>query len=190
MAFLSQDLVDVSLALHLASQLSATHSDHFRIRMLAVISHGTISFLRFEGSILLAIPMVVVLLILIELGLGIQFMSASLLRILLNHKLVSISMLGLFLDSLVVSSSAVVSQRDLFIVRQVPNDVHAFRVDRRESWHVVGTRTTARITHVSCCSSSVCSGLVLHVGKGRGATCSLDSLATAEQLLRVAAKVE
>ena len=150
--------------------------------MLAVISHGTISFLRFEGSILLAIPLVVVLLILIELGLGFQFMSASLLRVLLNHAMVSILMLGLFLNSLVIYSS-LVSQRDLFVVRQVPNDVHSFRVDCRESWHVVGTRTTARITHVSCCCSSVCSGLVLHVGEGRGATCSLDSLATAEQLL-------
>ena len=154
--------------------------------MLAVISHGTISFLRFEGSILLAIPLVVVLLILIELGLGFQFMSASLLRVLLNHAMVSILMLGLFLNSLVIYSS-LVSQRDLFVVRQVPNDVHSFRVDCRESWHVVGTRTTARITHVSSCSVGC---LVLHVGKGRGATCSLDSLATAEQLLRVAAKVE
>ena len=155
--------------------------------MLAVVSHDTISLLRFEGSILLAIPLVVVLLKLIVMLLGFQLMPATLLRILLNHKLVSISMLGLFLNSLIVSSSAVVSQRDLFIVRQVPNDVHAFRVDRRESWHVVGTRTTARITHVSSCSVGC---LVLHVGKGRGATCSLDSLATAEQLLRVAAKVE
>jgi len=158
--------------------------------MLPMVSHDTISLLRFEGSILLSIPLVVVLMKLIVMLLGFQLMPATLLRILLNHKLVSISKLGLFLDSLIVYSSAVVSQRDFFIVRQVPNDVHAFRVDRRESWHVVGTRTTARITHVSCCCSSVCSGLVLHVGEGRGATCSLDSLAAAEQLLRVAAKVE
>ena len=69
MAFLSQDLVDVSLALHLASQLSTTHSDHFRIRMLAVISHGTISFLSLSIRVLLGIPLMVVLLVLIILGL-------------------------------------------------------------------------------------------------------------------------
>ena len=102
----------------------------------------------------------------------------------LRHMMVLLLLLELILISMVTCSS-MISQRDLFIVRQVANDVHSFGIDSGVSWHVIGTLTTTCITLFS----KLCSGFVLHVRKRRGATCSL-STDTTEQLLRVTAKVE